>query len=80
MVSVPTKNKEIITDNETGVPIASDWASSPHPLGTLEGILGLVVKVVRGDPKQLVSLLHGIIVGLKGWVCILYDIGILHGD
>jgi len=79
-VSVPTKHKEIITDNETGVPIASDWASSPHPLCTLKGVLGLVVKVVRGDPKQLVSLLHGIIVSLKGGVCILYDVGVLHGD
>ena len=62
------------------MPIASDWASPPHPLGTLEGVLGLVVKVVRGDPKQLVSLLHGIIVGLKGGVCILYDVRVLHGD
>jgi len=36
--------------------------------------------VVRGDPKQLVSLLHGIIVGLKGGICILYDVGVLHRD
>ena len=79
-MSVPTKYKEIITDNETSVPIASNWASSPHPLGTLEGVLGLVVKVMRGDPKQLVSLLHSIIVGLKGGVCILNDVGVLHGD
>jgi hypothetical protein len=62
------------------MPIASDWASSPHPLGTLEGVLGLLVKVVRGDPKQLVSFLHGIIVGLKGGDCIHYDVGVLHGD
>lgn len=79
-MSISTKHKEVITDNDTGVSIASDWPSSPHPLGSLEGVLGLVVKVMRGDPKQLVSLLHGIIVGLKGRVCILYDVGVLHGD
>lgn len=79
-MTVPAKNKEIITDNETGVPVSGNWASATHPLGTLEGVLGLVVIVVRGDPKQLVSLLHGIIVGLKGGVCILYDVGVFHGD
>ena len=79
-MTVPAKNKEIITDNETGVPVSGNWASATHPLGTLEGVLGLVVIVVRGDPKQLVSLLHGIIVGPKGGVCILYDVGVFHGN
>ena len=58
--------------------IPSDWASATHPLGTLEGVLRLLVIVVGGDPKQLVSLLHRVIVDLKGGVCILYDVGALH--
>ena len=79
-MTVPAEHQEIITENETGMPISGDRASAPHPLGTLEGVRGLVVIVVRGDPKQLVSLLHRIVVGLKGGVCILYDVGVLHGD
>ena len=60
------------------MPISGDWASAPHPLGTLEGVKGLLVILVGGDPKQLVSLPHRVIVGLKGGVCILYDVGVLH--
>ncbi len=49
-MTVPAKHEEIITDDEAGVAVASYRASSPHPLGTLEGVLGLVIIVVWGDP------------------------------